>query len=196
MKKITIIATVIITFAASGSFCQSDSTMYINKADFTLFRIQKVKYQDSDEIKLEKQFTNLEDISALSFMSNDSLGLFTNSGAPVYTGISNISEVIKYKYRFSPVLGITIGAVGGGLIGAIIGSAVTGNSGGIMSYPEQILYGVEKASGGLIGAIVGAVGGGIIGALISSAINHSSLDLFSVPDKHKKSKLIKFLKEK
>jgi hypothetical protein len=195
MKKITITVTIIITFAAS-IISQTDSTIYINDVDFSLYKTQKVKDLNTGKTILEKQITDIEDVTSLTFLKNDSLILLIYSDSPVYTRLSNISEVKKYKFRLSPVLGITIGAVGCGIIGGLIGSATSGNG----QRQSNDFFGLNNAfakmNGGFIGAIIGIIGGGIIGATITYSINHPTLELFSVPAKDKKSKLIKFLNHK
>jgi len=180
MKKISLIALIILSVAAS-SFCQSNSIMYLKDADFTLYRTYKVKYESTSEIKLEKQFTILEDIRTLTFLNNDSLILSKFGNKQVYTNLTKINEVNRYKYRFSPVLGTVIGVVGGGLIGACIG---------YLTASGESDYSFATIGSSVIGALLG----GIFGAGITHSINHPTLDLYSVPDKDKRSELVKFLK--
>ena len=181
MKNICLIISVTLLLAVS-SFCQTDSIMYIKETDFSFYRMQKVKYESTGEIKMEKQLVTLEDVRKLTFLSKDSLALSKHAGAPVYTSLSYINDVRKYKYRFSPVLGAVIGFVGGGLVGGIIGYGFS--PGG--SYAELRVIGQ---------ALVGAVVGGILGAVYTGfVINHPTLDLFSIADKDKKNELIKFLR--
>ena len=177
--KITFIITLLILLTVS-SYSQNDSIIYLKGTDFTLYSLHEVKYQSTGEKKMEKKLTNLEDVRTITFLSNDSASLSNYGEKPVYTSISYINDVKRYKYRFSPVLGSTIGVLGGGLIGGLIGYGVS--TGG--SYAEL---------GVIFSALVGAVTGGIIGVLVTIAINHPILDLFSIPDKHKKTELIKFL---
>jgi hypothetical protein len=182
MKNISFIISIIITLTVSA-FCQTDSIIYFKNADFTLFRTQKVKYQSSGEIKLVKQFTILEDIRTLTFLNNDSLILSKYRNKYVYTSLSNINEVNRYKYHFSPVLGTVIGVVGGGLIGAGFG---------YLTASGESDYSFATIGSSAIGALVG----GLLGAGITYLINHPALDLYSVPDKDKRNELIKFIKYK
>jgi len=202
MKNTSFNLLIILTFTFSG-FSQTDSVLFIEDADFSYYRMQKVRYQETGEIKMEKQLTNLEDVKTLKFLNSDSVVLLKHGEIPAYTSLFNIVDVKQYKYRFSPVVGITIGAVSGGLIGGIIGYGVSGNppsSGGSWIFgPHTDIAPSDphaKRVGAVVGALIGAVSGGLIGAAITYLINHSTLDLYSVPEKEKKNKLIKFLKQK
>lgn len=195
MKNIFLIVSIILSHAVS-SFSQTDSIMYLKETDFSLYRMQKVKYESTGDIKTEKQLINLENVSALTFLSKDSLALTNQAEDPVYTRIADINEVSKYKYRLSPVLGITMGAVGGAIIGAITGYTVSGNDVNKNEPFWQLGAELEELEGAGYGALYGALGGAIIGGVITLVINHATLDLFSVPDKNKKAELIKFLRQK
>jgi outer membrane lipoprotein SlyB len=190
----------LIALFAVSSMAQTDSVIYLKETDFSLYKMQKVKYESTGVIKDEKQLIEIEDVSYLTFLSNDSLALINETTNPVYTRLADINEVSKYKYRFNPVLGTVIGAVGGGLIGGIIGIVVSGNdsksSGSLFDPMVGAISNVAaKTTGAFIGALIGAVGGGIIGLVITNAINHATIELFSVPDNDKKAKLIKFLRK-
>jgi len=171
-----------------STFSQTDSIIRLKETDVLIYDLHKVKYESTGETKIEKVPVNLEDVQTLTFLSNDSLILTKNQKISVRTKLSQIDEVSKYKRRFSPVLGVTLGAVGGLLLtGSIISLAGTSDA---VSNTAALVY----FSPGL-GLVVAAVGG-LIGATITNSINHSILDLSSVPDKDKKAKLINFLRNK
>ena len=176
-------------------FSQTDSIIYLKETDFSLYRMQKVKYQSTGEIKTEKQLFDIENVSYLTFLGKDTLVLTKQAVDPVYTRLTDINEVSKYKYRFSPVLGTVIGAAGGAIIGGIIGYVTTGNDVKKNEPFAGMFDELDKLGGAAYGSIFGALGGAIIGAVITYAINHTTLDLYSVPDKDKKAKLIKFLRQ-
>lgn len=182
-------------FTAS-SYSLSDSIIYLKETDFSLYRMQKVRYESTGESKIEKQLINLDDVSTLMFLKSDSLALLRHAEAPVYTKLANINDVNKYNNRLSPVLGGLLGAAGGAIMGIIIGFTVSGNDVKQDTPFWQVGMDLDKEEGAITGAIIGGLCGGVLGAVITSAINHVSLDLSSVPDKDKKTKLIKFLRQK
>ena len=181
---------------AVSSYSQNDSIMYLKDIDLSFYSMQKLKYRNTGEIKLERQLTNLEDVRTLSFLRNDSMALFVNEEVPVYTKLSEINDVTKYEYRVEPTEGFAYGAVFGGLLGGFTGLLVSGYFSKHSIGPFGNLNEHNEILGGFIGALIGAVTGGIVGTVIASGMNYLTLDLFSVPEKDKKSKLIKFLNHK
>lgn len=186
MKEIYLIMTMLLSLAVP-SFCQNESVIYLKGVDFSFYNMKKEIYPGTGETKTEKLIIYLEDVRTVNFLKNDSLAFSINKGAPVYSRLSEIIDVDKYKNHFSPVLGTAIGVVGGALLGGIIGNMTSG--GLVFSKSEMTSWGI----------LIGGLGGGLIGAIITFAvneINHETLDLFSVPDKVKMNKLMKFLKDK
>ena len=186
MKNILIKIFLIVLFAAT-SIAQTDSIMFLKDTDFSIYSLHKVKYQSTGKIVMEKELVEIVDVRSLTFLSNDSLSLSRYKGAPVNTRLSLINEVNKYKYRFAPFLGIAIGAVGAvALVGGIVGGIVT----------ADVLGGVIMVICFPYASIIIASSGGYIGFEIADSINHDVLDLSDIPEKDKKAKLIKFLRQK
>jgi hypothetical protein len=193
MNRLFIAVSLILLLTAS-LISQTKQLMFIKDADFSFYSMQRVRYQNTGEVKLEKQLVEIDGVTTMRFNGEDSLTLLNADGISASTSLSGIKDVTQYRTRLNPVLGITMGVIGGAIIGAVIGSAVSVNED--PEFFPELKPGVNKLSGGLVGALIGALGGGLIGTLIVSAINNVTLDMFSVPDKEKKAKLIEFLSEK
>lgn len=172
---------------------KSDIVIYTNDASCYINREIK-----ANDLSLNTQGTRIDsfyigNINRIIFLEQDSLVVRKRKNHSYGFNIDDLREV-SVKSGSNGLLGFCLGFLTGGLIGIFIAPQeinLTGrnhyNFSIGPSMPDYTTFGA---------AFLGGIVFGAIGALIGSSIDdYETLNLLSLPDKDKKSKLIKFLKQ-
>jgi hypothetical protein len=203
MKNIYIIIFLIASFTTT-SIAQTDSVLKTKDATISYFRIYKYKNQDSDSIFQRGGFAELTGIKFIKFLNNDSLIAKNDENYIVGLKTNKIKEIKISKEGGEIVTGVVFGGLAGcslGLMAAYIIEELSKIGSMNLSFGSGSYHASNKDEDHtelnmILGGVIGTVIGSVIGAAIAYSAGYETLDLFSIPDKDKKARLIKFLRQK